>query len=194
MNRMMVLVAALLINVSAFAQSNWGVDVSHSNVLFTVSHLVVSDVQGYFKEFDATLGYTKEDFSDATATMTIKVNSINTGIEKRDAHLKSDDFFAADKFAEITFTSKSFKKTGKNTFKITGDLTMRGTTKTVELDAVYRGEIKDPWGNTKSGWKINGSVNRFDYGLKWNAAMETGGLVVGENVDITINLEMVKKK
>ncbi|MCK6543691.1 YceI family protein [bacterium] len=194
MNRMMVFAAALLINVSAFAQSNWGVDVSHSNVLFTVSHLVVSDVQGYFKEFDATLGYSKEDFSDATATMTIKVNSINTGIEKRDAHLKADDFFAADKFADITFASKSFKKTGKNTFKITGDLTMRGTTKTVELDAVYRGEIKDPWGNTKSGWKINGTVNRFDYGLKWNAAMETGGLVVGENVDITINLEMVKKK
>lgn len=194
MKKLNALIAALLLTTgSLFAQTTWQVDKAHTNVLFTVSHMVVAEVTGNFTDFDALITNAKADYSDAQATMSIKVGSISTDNEKRDAHLKSDDFFAVDKFPEITFTSKSFKKTGENTYKIVGDFTMRGVTKTIELEAKYKGEVKDPWGNTKSGWKVSGSINRLDFGVNWNKAIEAGGFVVGQNVDITINAEFAKK-
>ena len=196
MKKVIALVAVLLFTVagSIFSQTTWEVDKVHTNVLFNVSHMVVAEVTGSFKDFDATITNKKADYSDALAEMTIKVASISTDNEKRDAHLKSDDFFAAEKFPEITFKSKAFKKTGDNTYKITGDFTMRGVTKTIELDAKFKGEINDPWGNTKAGWKVTGTIDRTDYGVNWNKAIEAGGFVVGKTVDITINAEFAKKK
>jgi polyisoprenoid-binding protein YceI len=194
MRKLNLLITAFLLTAeSLFAQTTWQLDKVHTNVMFTVSHMVVAEVTGSFTDFDATFTNTKTDYTDAQASMTIKVASISTDNEKRDAHLKSEDFFAAEKFPDITFKSKSFKKTGENTYKIVGDFTMRGITKTIELDAKYKGEIKDPWGNTKSGWKVTGTINRLDYGVNWNKAIEAGGFVVSPNVDITINAEFAKK-
>jgi polyisoprenoid-binding protein YceI len=195
MKRVSALIVALLLSASSvFAQTTWELDKVHTNVMFTVSHMVVAEVTGSFKDFDASISGSKADYSDAQATMNIKVASISTDNEKRDAHLRSDDFFAADKFPEIAFKSKSFKKTGENTYKITGDFTMRGVTKTIELDAKYKGEVSDPWGNIKSGWKVTGSIDRTDYGVNWNKAIEAGGFVVGKTVELTINAEFAKKK
>ncbi len=184
---------AALVTLTLSAQTKWEIDKGHSNVLFTVTHLIVSEVVGNFKEFAGTFNYTKADFSDATAEFSIDVHSINTDIEKRDAHLKSDDFFNAEKFPKIVFKSKSFKKTGDKSYKITGDLTIRDVTKSVDFDATFGGEVKDPWGNTKSGWKAATTINRLDYKLKWNSLLEAGGAVVGPEVQITFNGEFLKK-
>lgn len=176
------------------AVTTYELDASHSNVLFTVSHLLISEVTGSFGEFQASLKASKPDFSDAVATMSIKTASINTDNAKRDEHLRSDDFFLAEKHPEITFVSKSFRKISDKKYVITGDLTMRGITRSVDLDAIYNGEVTDPWGNVKSAWKVTGRVNRFDYGLKWNALMEAGGAVVGQDVEIDINAQFLRKK
>lgn len=185
----------LLPIVSAIGQTptKWEVDASHTNVMFTVTHLVISEVTGFFKSFTANITHTKSDYSDAKGEMTIQVASINTDNERRDTHLKSDDFFAADTYPTITFVSKSFTKKADGKYVITGDLTMRGTTKTVDLDAEFRGEIKDPWGNTKSAWRVTGVVNRLEFGLKWNSLMEAGGAVVDKDVRITVQAEFQKK-
>lgn len=178
-------------SLSLFAQG-WKLDKSHSGVQFTVRHMVISDVTGNFTNFDIAFNATKEDFSDAKVEATIKTASINTDNEKRDGHLKSDDFFNAEKFPAITFKSTEFKKTGENTYDITGDLTIRDVTKKVTFSAVYAGSIKSPWGNMVSAWKASTVINRFDYNLKWSAALETGGLVVGQDVTVTLNLELTK--
>lgn len=188
------LLALFLLTFKANAQTAWETDPVHSNALFTVTHLVVSEVTGHFKEFSATMESTKADFSDSKVEATIKTASISTDNDKRDGHLKSQDFFYAEKFPEIKFVSKSFTKTGDKTYKITGDLTMRGVTKTIELNAVYKGSVKDPWGNTKTGWTATGSLNRFDYGLNWNSLIEAGGAVVGETVNLQLNIAFVQKK
>ena len=174
------------------AQNKWSVDKAHSKVQFTVSHLVITDVTGQFKSFDASIESTKEDFSDAKINFSVDVNSIYTENDKRDGHLKSDDFFNAEKFPKMTFVGKSMKKVGKNKFKLTGDFTIRDVTKQVTLDVVYNGTIKDPWGNTKAGFKVTGSLNRFDYNLKWNVLTEAGGAVVGKTVYLTVDLELNK--
>jgi len=181
-----------LVSMGVSAQTTWEIDKAHSHVMFTVDHLIVSEVTGYFQSFKGALTYSKSDFSDAKGELTVDVNSIFTDNEKRDAHLKSEDFFNAEKFPKLTFVSKSFKKSGDNEYRILGDLTMRGITKAVELDAAYRGEVNDPWGNTKSGWKLTGTVNRHDFGLSWNALMEAGGAVVGKDVTMTVQVELLK--
>jgi polyisoprenoid-binding protein YceI len=195
MRNTVALAFGLLIGLSlASAQTTWKSDLSHSRVDFSVSHLVIAEVTGRFTQFDVTLQQGKEDFSDSKLEATIKTASINTDNETRDKHLKSDDFLNADKFPDITFKSTSFEKTGKDTYKITGDLTIRDVTKTVVLDAKYNGSVTDPWGNVKSAFKATTSVNRFDYGVKWNKAMETGGLVAGDTVNITLLVELGQKK
>lgn len=174
------------------AQTKWTFDKAHTKVQFKVSHMVISEVTGQFKSYDGTVETSKDDFTDAKINFTIDVNSIDTDNEQRDNHLKSDDFFNAEKFPKITFVSKSFKKVGDKKYKLTGDLTIRNFTKQVELDVTYNGTVKDPWGNTRAGFKVAGRINRFDFGLKWNALLELGGAVVGENVDIIIDAEIIK--
>lgn len=185
---------SLLLVLATFsaAQTKWGLDRSHSYVNFSVSHMVISDVTGTFKDFDTAVEAGKEDFSDAKINVTIKAKSIDTGNEGRDRHLRSADFFNADKDSIVTFRSTRIEKTADGKYAITGDLTMRGVTKQVVLDAQYKGKAKNPWGKTIAAFKATGSVNRKEYGLNWNKALETGGVLVGENVDITIAVQLVQ--
>jgi len=180
--------------LAATAQTTWKPDIAHSKVQFSISHMVISEVTGRFKDFDATLIQTSDDFSDSKLSATIKVNSINTDNEKRDRHLKSIDFFDADTCPEITFVSKSFIKSGKDTYKITGDLTMRCLTKSVVLDTKFNGQVKDPWGNMIVGFRATTTVNRMDFGIAWNKSLETGGVLVGKDVTVAIIVEMQKEK
>jgi polyisoprenoid-binding protein YceI len=174
------------------AQSDWKVDKVHSNISFSIKHMVISTVTGAFKDYDITFKAKKEDFSDASVEATVKVASISTENEKRDGHLKSDDFFNAEKFPDIRFKSKSFEKVGDGKYKINGDLTIRDVTKQVTFDAVYNGSVKAPWGSTIYSWSATLTLDRFDYNLKWNQAIETGGLIVGKDVTVTLNLELDK--
>jgi polyisoprenoid-binding protein YceI len=195
MKKFAVVVLSLMIGVSFLAaqqQGGWKLDKSHSGVIFSVRHLVVSEVTGNFKDLDVVVRATKDDFTDASVDATINVASINTDNERRDNHLKSDDFFNAEMFPQIKFKSSSFEKVGQNKYKITGDLTIRDVTKKVTFDATYYGSVKGMGGATVAGWKATLDLNRFDYNLKWNRTIESGGLVVGETVTITLNLELVK--
>ncbi|MBI1933711.1 MAG: YceI family protein [Ignavibacteriales bacterium] len=189
-------IAAVLLLIAGvnFAQTTWSIDKSHSKIGFSVTHMIITETEGQFDNFDISVeSKSDNNFEDAKINFSADVNSINTDNEKRDQHLKSDDFFNAEKFPKMTFIGKSFKKVSEKNYKLVGDLTIRDVTKSVTLDVKYNGTVKDPWGNTKAGFKISGVINRFDYGLKWNAALETGGLVVSEDVTININLELNKK-
>jgi polyisoprenoid-binding protein YceI len=170
----------------------WAVDKMHSNVNFSVSHLVISEVDGSFKVFDGKITTEKDDFTDAKIEFSVEVNSINTDNTMRDDHLKGDDFFNAASFPKMTFTSTSFKKVSGNKYKLEGNMTVRNVTKKVSFDVVYGGIAKDPYGNIKAGFKASGSINRLQYGLKWNTMTEAGGAVVGADVDLKIKLEFVK--
>jgi len=195
MKKVFTILAAMLLTVGAFAQSStWKTDASHSNVKFSVTHLVVSEVEGYFKTFAGTLVSSKPDFTDAAINFSVDINSVNTDNEGRDKHLKSDDFFNAEKFPQMTFKSTSFKKVGDKKYVLEGDLTIRDITKKVKFDVVFGGTVKDPWGNIKAGFKATGSINRFDYNLKWNSVTEAGGAVVSKEVAITLNLEFAQQK
>ncbi|MBK7256824.1 MAG: polyisoprenoid-binding protein [Ignavibacteriae bacterium] len=196
MQRTILAVLTLVLAISgAVAQTTWKLDNAHSAVKFSVTHMVIAEVPGNFREFDVT--FTQKgtaDFAGSSLSATIKTASINTDNEGRDKHLRSDDFFNADKFPAITFTSTSFEKTGTDTYVIKGDLTIRDVTKPVVLNARYTGTVKDPRGNTKIGFKATTAINRFDFGVKWNKAVEAGGLVVGETVDITLLMEFAQAK
>jgi len=187
-----IMVALLLSSTAFLAQTNWKVDASHTNVGFEVEHMLIATVEGEFTKFDGTIETNGDDFTEATIDFTIDVNSISTDNEDRDGHLKSDDFFNAEKFPQIKFKSKSMTKAEGKMWKLVGDFTMRDVTKEIELDVKFRGLVNDPWGNTRVGFEISGEVNRFDYNLKWNNLLETGGLVVGDMVALDIDLELIK--
>jgi polyisoprenoid-binding protein YceI len=191
-----ILVAAMLfISAVASAQATkWNVDGSHSNVKFSVSHLVISDVEGYFKKFDGTIDAPTADFNNAVVNFTVDVNSINTDNDMRDKHLKSDDFFNAEKYPNMTFKSTSFKKVSGNKYTLEGNLTIRDVTKKVKFDVTYGGTVKDPYGNIKAGFKTSTKISRKAYGLKWSAMTEAGGAVVGDEVTITLKLEFAQAK
>lgn len=187
-------VIALLISfISINAQTKWNIDKAHSKVMFSVTHLVISEVTGEFKDFTGSIESSNPDFTDAKIDFSVDVNSISTDNDFRDRHLKSDDFFNAEKYPKITFIGKSLKKVDGNNYKLTGDFTMRDVTKQITLDVIYNGSIKDARGNTKAGFKIVGQIDRFDYNLKWNGLIEAGGnAVVGKTVTMTVNLELQK--
>ncbi len=194
MNKLILTSIMVLLAVfSSPAQTNWETDPAHSNINFTIAHMVIADVTGKFNDFSCTIQSPGEDFTNAQVEVNIKSNSIFTNNEKRDTHLRSADFFDVEKYPLISFKSTSFEKTGENTYKISGMLTMHGISKPVVLDARYKGLIKDPWGNTKAGFKASTSLDRYDYDLKWNTTLEAGGLLVGKVVSIEINLELLKK-
>lgn len=175
------------------AQTQWGLDAAHSKITFNVSHMMISETEGYFKTFSGQLTAPKEDFSDASIDFTIDVASINTDNEARDKHLRSDDFFNVDKFPKMVFKSTSFKKIDGNKYKLSGNLTIRDVTKPVAFEVTYNGTVVSPYKQTVAGFKFMGSINRFDYNLKWNTKMDSGSLVVGETVNIIGNIELVKK-
>lgn len=194
MKTLKLLFALLFISISiTFAQTTWDFDKSHSKIGFSVTHLLITEVEGQFKDFEGKIVSTSDDFENATIEFSADIASIDTDNDKRDNHLKSDDFFNAEKFPKMIFKSKSFTKVDGKNFKLVGDLTIRDVTKEVELDVKYNGTVIDPWGNTKVGFSLEGVINRFDFNLKWNSAIESGGLVVSEDVTILAKLQLVKK-
>ena len=172
---------------SAIAQTKWNLDKAHTEVKFTATHMMISEVEGEFKDFDATVVSTQEDFGGSEIEFTAQVASIDTDNERRDNHLKSDDFFNAEMYPELKFKGKLAKE-GEEYFLV-GDLTMRDVTKAVKFPVKYNGQIPTNRGK-KAGFKITGTVNRFDYGLKFDRVTEAGGLVVGEDIEITANIEL----
>jgi polyisoprenoid-binding protein YceI len=172
--------------------ATWVLDTAHSEVTFKVKHLVISSVTGKFKTFEGTVESDKEDFSDARIQFSADVNSVDTGNEQRDGHLKSPDFFDAANHSKITFVSTGITKKGSD-YQVQGNLTIRGTTKPIELHAEFGGIQKDFYGNTVAGFEIDGKINRKDYGLHWSAVTETGGIVVSDDVKLQVNAEIVKK-
>lgn len=175
-----------------FATDTWVLDRTHSKVGFSVSHLVITDVEGRFKSFSGKVKTDNEDFTNSDIELKIDVSSIDTDLEKRDKHLVAKDFFNAEKYPTITFKSKSFKKVDGKNYKLVGDLTIKGITKEVELDVVYNGMVKNFMGKDKAGFKLTGTIDRFDYGLNWNKLMETGGAIVGKTITISANIELDK--
>ena len=193
-NLKILTIMLVIISTSLFSQTTWSVDKAHTKVGFSVTYLVITDVEGYFKEYDAQISTSDDDFTKANIDFTVNANSIFTDNDKRDTHLRSDDFFNAEKYPQMVFKGKSIKKIDDKNFKLTGDFTIRDVTKQVALNVKYNGTVKDPWGNTKAGFKITGEIDRFDYNLKWNKSIETGSLVVGKEVELVINLQLVKKQ
>lgn len=194
MKKVVILIAAAFISLYGSAQTKWNVDKTHSSVKFTVTHLVITEVDGSFKSYDGTVVSKNADFTDASIDFSIDVKSINTENEMRDNHLKSADFFDAEKYTQITFKSTSFKKLSGNKYELVGNLTLHGITKSVKFDVTYGGTTKDPYGNIKAGFKAITTINRFDYDLKWNAVTEAGGAVVGSDVEISVKLELNQAK
>ena len=192
MKKLFVLFAGMSLTVAATAQS-WNFDKAHSSVNFSVTHMVVSEVDGSFKDFTGDVKSDKPDFSDLSANFTIQVASITTDDEKRDGHLKSPDFFDAAKYPTITFKSTSVKKVSDKKLELEGDLTMHGVTKKVKWDVKYNGTIKDPYGNNRAGFKSTTTINRKDYGVSWNKTLDAGGVAVSDEVTITVNTEITKK-
>ncbi|MCC7302103.1 MAG: YceI family protein [Bacteroidia bacterium] len=172
----------------------WKIDTSHTKVAFSVTHMMISETTGKFKIYEGKVSSTGTDFQNASVEFSVDVNSINTDDENRDKHLKSEDFFHAEKYPKMTFKSKSFKKEKGNNYKLTGDLTIRDVTKTVTFDVVHNGTVKSPWGQEVAGFKLSGKINRVEYGLKWNALLEAGGMTVSEEVQIHCAVELIKDK
>ncbi|WP_448520703.1 YceI family protein [Rhodoflexus sp.] len=174
--------------------AQWVIDTSHSEIQFKVKHLMISTVTGSFGTFSGNvITQGDEDFTNAQISFTAATASITTGQADRDNHLRSADFFDAERFPEIVFTSSAMKKTGGNNFELTGTLSMHGISKEVTLNAEFLGINKDPWGNIKAGFELTGKVNRKDFGLNWNAALETGGVLVGEEVKLIANVQLARQ-
>ena len=169
-------------------KTEWNVDTAHSEVGFKVKHMMISTVSGHFSDFDASVETDQDDFSGAQFRFSAQIDSINTKNTDRDAHLKSDDFFNAAQFPKLTFISKSFDGS-----KMNGDLTIRDVTRDISLDVDFHGGDVDPYGQTKAGFEITGSLNRKDFGLNWNAVTEAGSIVVSDTVRLLVDLQFVRE-
>jgi polyisoprenoid-binding protein YceI len=186
-------IIALALPAFAFA-STWTIDPEHSNVGFKVRHLMVSNVKGQFDKHTGTVDIDDKDITKSKVEVSIDTNSINTNVQKRDEHLRSADFFDVAKYPTMTFVSKKVEKAGKGKLKITGDLTLHGVTHQVVLDAEpLSKESKDPWGNIRRGTVATTKIDRKDFGLIWNKGLETGGVLVGDEITITLEIEMISK-
>jgi len=173
-------------------KTKWSVDQAHTEIAFKVRHLMIAHVKGSFKTFDASIYTNGKDFTTAEIDLWIDPSSINTGDAKRDEHLKSADFFDAQNHKQITFTSSTIGNLDSDgNHELWGELTMIGVTKNVKLNVQFGGIIKDPWGNEKSGFTVTGKINRSDWGLVWNATLETGGLMVSDEVTILCEVELI---
>jgi polyisoprenoid-binding protein YceI len=169
----------------------WHVDPAHSSVAFEVRHMRIATVRGHFKEFEGTIEAT-EDPADCRAYGTVKVASIDTGNPDRDAHLRSPDFFDAERYPEIRFESTRIEHITAGNFRIAGDLTIRDVAREVELDGTVNGADEDPWGNERVGISVRGTINRTDFGLRWQQVLSGGGFLVGEEVDVLIDVSAVR--
>ena len=174
------------------ATTKWVLDPTHSEVQFKVKHLVISTVSGAFKSFEGSLETDSEDFQNAKVNITLDVNSIDTNQEQRDGHLKSGEFFDAEKYPKISFTSTSLTKAGDD-YKLTGDLTIKDITKPVTLDVEFGGSAADFYGNTKAGFDVTGKINRKEFGLTWDGITEAGAIVVGEDIKLHASVQFAKQ-
>ncbi len=194
MKSTVIALAIIASSLGLKAQTKWVIDPAHSSINFIIEHLVISEVDGKFKTYNGNLNAANPDFKDAKIDFTVDVNSINTENELRDKHLIAPDFFDAAQYPKITFKSTSFKKLSGNKYLLNGHLTMHGVTKPVKFDVTHGGVAKDPYGNTKAGFKAKGVINRYDYGLKYNKLTEAGGAALGKEVEIDLKLQFAQAK
>ncbi|WP_409288121.1 YceI family protein [Peribacillus sp. SCS-37] len=171
------------------AKAKWALDPAHSSVDFSVKHMMFAKVKGNFNKFDAVIEADPEDLTTAEIDFTIDTTSIDTRNEDRDAHLRGADFFDTEQFGAMTFKSGTITRTQGSSYTITGDLTLHGVTRQETFLVTYEGSGSDPWGNIKAGFSVEGKINRSDYGLTWNTALETGGVLVGDQINISLQLQ-----
>jgi polyisoprenoid-binding protein YceI len=176
------------------ARHTWHVDPQHVDLGFAVRHLMISTVKGHFRAVSGVIHTEADDFTTAEVELTIDARSIETRDDARDAHLRSADFFDVEKYPTLTFKSRRVTSTAKHHYTVVGDLTIHGVTREVSLDVVAEGFVRDPWGNEKAGFHATGSVNRKDFGLAWNVVLETGGVVVGDEVKLNLEIELTRQK
>ncbi len=170
----------------------WNLDPAHSGLQFAVKHMVIATVRGGFREYAVEAEIDEADVTRSRAVVRIEAASIDTGNPDRDAHLRSADFFDVEAHPAIVFVTRRIERRGGDDYRLAGDLTIRGVTRPITLDAEIRGPVKDPWGGTRMGLSANGKVNRKEFGLNWNAALEAGGFLVGDDVKLTVEAELVK--
>jgi polyisoprenoid-binding protein YceI len=178
------------LNPEATTTQTWQIDPAHTNVEFAVKHLMISNVKGRFGDVNGTLSGRLEDPADFTLDVTIDTQSVDTRQAQRDAHLRSPDFFDVEKFPTIRFLGKSIKGDVTDEFKLVGDLTIRDVTREVTLDVTNEGSLTDPWGNARIGFSAKTRIDRKDFGLQWNQALEAGGFVVGDEIKISVDVEL----
>jgi len=176
------------------AKTKWLSDPMHSELQFKIKHLMISNVSGSLKNFQAEVETEGEDFSTAKINLAAQMDSISTNNEQRDAHLRNSDFFEVDKYPELLFQSTKIEKVDNDTFVLQGELTMKGITKPVKLNVEYNGTAKDPWGGERAGFMITGRINRTDWGMSFNSILETGGVALGDEVRISSEIELVKQE
>ncbi|NVJ00320.1 YceI family protein [Myxococcus sp. AM009] len=174
------------------ATTTWNIDATHSGIHFSVRHMVIAKVRGSFRKYSGAVSLDEQDVTKSSVAVTIETASIDSGVEQRDNHLRSPDFFDVEKFPRITFKSTKVERASGDGLKVTGNLTIRDITREVVLDAEQLGVGKDPWGNVKAAFEAKTSVDRRDFGLTWNQALETGGVLVGEKIEIAIEVQAVK--
>ena len=190
----LVTVVSLVLIPLTVSASTWQIDPDHTSIQFKVRHLMVSNVKGVFHKFNGTVDMNDKDITRSRAVVTIDTNSIDTGVVKRDEDLRSDHFFEVAKFPTMTFVSKKIMRNGADKLKVTGDLTIHGITREVLLNVEGpSAAVKDPWGGTRIGATAVTRIDRKDFGLTWNKVLETGGVVVGDEVEITLEVELVRK-
>ena len=170
----------------------WNIDGAHSGINFSIRHMVVAKVRGRFGKFSGHLDLDDADLTASTLDVAIDASSIDTGVGQRDEHLRSADFFGVDQFPELRYQSKRIDKLGEDHYRVIGDLTIRDVTREVALDVEYGGHGKDPWGNERVAFSAKTAIDRKDFGLKWNQALEAGGLLVGDKVEIDLDVQAVK--
>ena len=176
------------------ATSTWTIDPAHSSAEFAVKHLMVSTFKGHFRSLEGTVHLDEANPANSSVAASVDVASVDTQTPDRDAHLRSDDFFNAERYPKMTFRSTRVEQVDGTNWKVTGDLTIRDVTKEVVLDTEYEGRILDPWGNERIGFTARTELSRKEFGVRWNAAIETGGVVVGDKVRISLNIEIVRQQ
>ncbi|WP_347158501.1 YceI family protein [Pontibacter chitinilyticus] len=181
-------------NLTTETTTTWAVDPTHSSVKFAIRHMLISEVEGSFNDFKVQVSASGDDFADAAAEVNIQVASINTGNTDRDNHLRADDFFNVAQYPTISFKSTHVEQLNEEEFKLTGNLTVRDVTKEVTFNVSKGGVIKDPYGYTRAGFFVEGKIDRFDFGLQYNALMETGGAMLGKQVKLKAHLELIKQQ
>ena len=194
MKNIISFVLVLMLFVPVIHAEKWTIDGTHSSVNFSVSHLVISKTRGEFKDFSGDISFSEKDFENSSVVFKIDVASIDTENKDRDDHLKSSDFFDVEKYPTMTFKSKKIIKSEGSEFKLVGDLTIKDITKEVTFDCNFAGTVNDPWGNTKSGFSAETTIDRQDFNMKFNKVLETGGLIVGDEVSIILEIEAMLVK